>query len=268
MRKLAVGAALAAGLAPTTGTDDDFGPAATDTPVVIQHLFVGGDGLSTKNRNGTSFEASGIVTLRGTVLAFAAMSCPGTAKHSSTICGHPLSSLGTGAVALRRSTDSAKTWGTLIFVNTTVTSQQRDVLAGPVPVADEETGNLFVSWARKQSPPHGQTQRQRQRRGEGGGLGFLDAWVAKSTDLGLTWSTPQNITPPDLQHHHVGLGSYGHGVQIRDGPHKGRLLVQYYGDVGGERAWLYYSDTSGESWEVTGVVSGSGPTVRQLCVLA
>ncbi len=83
---------------------------------------------------------------------------------------------------------------------------------------------------------------------------------------GLTWSRPLNITPPDLlQHqHHVGLGSYGHGVQIRNGPHKGRLLVQYYGDVGGERAWLYYSDTHGSTWEVTGALSGNGPTVRLL----
>ena len=112
------------------------------------------------------------------------MTCPGRAKHSATVCGVPLTRYGTGAIALRRSTDSARTWGPLIFINATVSSLQRDVLAGPVPVADEETGDLFVTWARKQSTlPHREQSELARQSTQKGGLGFLDAWVAKSTDL-------------------------------------------------------------------------------------
>ena len=50
--------------------------------VVVQHLFLGGDGLTADDPNGTTFEASGLVTVKGVVVAFAAMGCPGTAKHS------------------------------------------------------------------------------------------------------------------------------------------------------------------------------------------
>jgi hypothetical protein len=156
-------------LSPTSSRQSTEGANA----VVVQHLFLGGDGLASGDINGTTFETSGLVTLRGVVFACAAMSCPGRAKHSVTVCGAPLARYGTGAIALRRSADSARTWGPLLFINATVDSLERDVLAGPVPVADEETGSLFVSWARKQSPPQAQS----------GGLDFLDAWVAKSTDL-------------------------------------------------------------------------------------
>ena len=159
-------------------------PRATNSDsVVVQHLFLGGDGLASGDPNGTTFETSGLLTLRGVVLAFAAMSCPGRAKHSTAVCGAPLTRYGTGAIALRRSADSARTWGPLIFINATVSSLQRDVLAGPVPVADEETGDLFVTWARKQSSPPHREQGELAPQTQKGGLGFLDAWVAKSTDL-------------------------------------------------------------------------------------
>ena len=216
---------------------------AAGAPVVHQRLFSGGDGLADHNPNGTTFEASGLVNLKGVTLAFAAMGCPGTAKHSLVTCAPPLSSFGSSLVALRRSTDSAASWGPLLLVNTTVKSS-KDTSSGAVPLVDEETGTLFVAWARgprlKEPSPEG-------------GLGFLDAWAAKSTDLGLSWSRPMNITPANLaaSGHHVGLGAYGHGIQIKGGPHRGRLLLQFYGIVGGERGWFYYSDDHGASWQAT-----------------
>ena len=68
-------AALAALVSPRTVGGAD---------VVVQHLFLGGDGLTADDPNGTTFEASGLVTVKGVVVAFAAMGCPGTAKHSSS----------------------------------------------------------------------------------------------------------------------------------------------------------------------------------------
>ena len=88
--------------------------------VVVQRLFTGGDGLAVHDPNGTTFEASGLVCVKGVTLAFAAMGCSGKTKHSSVTCPAPLSAFGSSLVALRRSTDSAKTFGPLIFVNTTV----------------------------------------------------------------------------------------------------------------------------------------------------
>jgi len=111
-------------LSPTSSRQSTEGANA----VVVQHLFLGGDGLASGDINGTTFETSGLVTLRGVVFAFAAMSCPGRAKHSVTVCGAPLARYGTGAIALRRSADSARTWGPLLFINATVDSLERDVL--------------------------------------------------------------------------------------------------------------------------------------------
>jgi hypothetical protein len=169
-----------------------------DTPVVEQRLFSGGDGLAVRNPNGTMFEASGLVSVRGVTLAFAAMGCPGKAKHSSVTCAAPLSAFGSGSlVALRRSTDSALTWGPLIFVNTTVTSSD-DTASGAVPLVDDETGAVFVAWAR--GP-------RLKVVGPSGGIGFRDAWVAKSTSRGLSWGRPMNITPANLS-------ASGHGVGV------------------------------------------------------
>jgi hypothetical protein len=199
---------------------------------VVQHLFRSGDGLANHGSpNGTQFETSGLIAHRGVVLAFVAVGCQG--KHSGVICGQPLAGYGTSMIGLRRSTDSAKMWGPLIVINTSITSMW-DESAGAVPVADNETGYLFVCWARKSLPWAGKHKVAQ------------DAWVAHSTDLGLSWSKPANITPSVGPGHLVGLGSYGHGVQVRAGAHKGRLLVQFYGvGSGRERAWFYYSDDHG-----------------------
>ena len=90
-------------------------------------------------------------------------------------------------------------------VNGQVISSE-DTASGAVPLVDDETGTLFVAWAR--GP-------RLKESSSNAGLGFRDAWAAKSTDLGLTWSRPMNITPADLSGHHVGLGAYGHGcVQL------------------------------------------------------
>jgi hypothetical protein len=204
-------------------------------PVVVRHLFRGGDGLPPASAgagpNATTFEIAGLVSLHGVSLAFAAMSCPGQAKHSSVVCPGRLAGYGSQMIGLRRSTDSFRTdaWnGLLSVINTTVPGgSQLDSTTGPVPVVDEETGTVFVTWARK---AHRCTAPKTK-----GGIGICDVWAANSTDIGLSWSTPVNITPPGLaaSHHHPGIGSYGHGVQIKGGRHKGRLLVQFYGTAAG-----------------------------------
>jgi hypothetical protein len=226
-------------------------------PVVVQHLFRGGDGLppTSAGPNATTFEIAGLVSLHGVSLAFAAMSCPGQAKHSSAVCPGRLAGYGSQMIGLRRSTDSfsSDAWrSSLIVINTTVPGgSQLDSTTGPVPVADHETGTLFVTWARK---AHRCTAPKAARKG---GLGICGVWAANSTDLGMSWGKPVNITPPDLtaSHHRPGIGSYGHGVQIQQGRHKGRLLVQFYGSAAGEQAWFYYSDHHGAGpWEASGAL--------------
>jgi hypothetical protein len=44
----------------------------------------------------------------------------------------------------------------------------------------------------------------------------------------------------------------GHGIQIKEGLHRGRLLLQFYGTLhGAERGWFYYSDDHGSTWQVS-----------------
>ena len=109
-----------------------------------------------------------------------------------------------------------------------------------------------MTWARK---AHRCTAPKAARKG---GLGICGVWAVNSTDLGMSWGKPVNITPPDLtaSHHRPGIGSYGHGVQIQQGRHKGRrLLVQFYGSAAGEQAWFYYSDHHGAGpWEASGAL--------------
>ncbi len=66
------------------------------------------------------------------------------------------------------------------------------------------------------------------------------AYVITSEDGGLLWSDAT------LLFANVGVGP-GHGVQLENGPHAGRLLVPGY-DEGG---LVYYSDDHGQTWSMS-----------------
>ena len=80
--------------------------------------------------------------------------------------------------------------------------------------------------------------------------------ITKSSDEGLTWSEPVNIskqvTRPEWTWVATGPGV---SIQLQQGPHKGRLVVPCDHDVmlGEQRimhSHMFYSDDHGETWQL------------------
>lgn len=80
-------------------------------------------------------------------------------------------------------------------------------------------------------------------------------WMSYSDDDGKTWSAPRDITP-DLRKDwmkFLGTGP-GTGIVLRNGPHKGRILIPVYttNNVshlnGSQSSRVIYSDDHGKTW--------------------
>ncbi|XAZ31898.1 sialidase family protein [Paenarthrobacter ureafaciens] len=92
----------------------------------------------------------------------------------------------------------------------------------------------------------------------------ISSAVIESSDAGVTWSQPRlitNVTKPGTSKTNPAAGdvrsnfaSSGEGIQLKYGPHKGRLIQQYAGDVrqadGSNKiqADSVYSDDHGVTW--------------------
>lgn len=110
---------------------------------------------------------------------------------------------------MRRSLDGGRT-----FLPTVVLcpSGQKHTWTNPVPVWDQETGRLFLFY----SDNLGNCQ--------------TDNYLMYSDDLGETWSPPRRINalleqggaPP------FHLAGPGHGIQLKRGPHAGRLIIPFW----------------------------------------
>lgn len=90
---------------------------------------------------------------------------------------------------------------------------------------------------------------------QGGGFS-----IARSTDDGRTWSAPIAVVPKPNAEGWCGGGAFNnnHGVQLRVGPHAGRLVIGarvFRIGIYENRAkgGLIYSDDHGETWQVGGV---------------
>jgi len=178
------------------------------------------------------------VTPKGTVLAF----CEGRRNSNSD----------TGDIDLlmKRSTDNCDTWST----QKVVWNDSDNTCGNPCPVVDTNTGTvwLLTTWNRGDDREHGiiAGQSKDTRR----------VFVISSTDDGLTWSKPGEITAdvkkPDWTWYATGPGS---GIQIRQGEHAGRLILacdhieaktkHYYSHI-------VYSDDHGKTWKLGGSTPG------------
>lgn len=174
------------------------------------------------------------VTNAGTVLAF----CEGRNDGGGDT--------GNIDLLLKRSVDNGKTWS----AQQVVWDDGGNTCGNPAPVVDRETGtiHLLMTW----------------NRGDDHERDIIDlkskdtrrVYVARSTDDGVTWTVPEEITGStkraDWTWYATGPGA---GIQIAQGAHQGRLVIpcdhieaetkDYYSHV-------VFSDDYGATWVLGG----------------
>ena len=175
-----------------------------------------------------------VVTKKGTVLAF----CEGR-KYGRADTGE-INTL------LKRSEDNGKTWSDFRIV----WEDNGNVCGNPCAVVDQDTGTIWLlsTWNRGDDP-------EREIR-DGTSTDTRRVFVCYSNDDGRSWSRPKEITS-DVKKKHWNWYATGPGagIQLRQGKHKGRLLIPCDHMIqGDDRYWSHviYSDDHGKTWKLGG----------------
>ncbi|WP_159001218.1 sialidase family protein [Streptomyces sp. SBT349] len=210
--------------APATGTPSPRRPPTAPEPALSTPFEHHAEGYA-------CFRIPAVVTTpRGTLLAFA--------EARLTDCGD----VGDIDLVVKRSTDGGRTWGAM----TVLRGRHTDGGFGnPVPVVDAVSGRVSLLFA------HNGWEWEDGERVRGP----RSLHSLSSGDDGLTWTAggvQAPLKPTDWTWVSVGPG---HGVQLRRGPHAGRLIVAGDHDTAAGRsgAQLYYSDDGGVTWRLGAV---------------
>ena len=175
------------------------------------------------------------ITTKGTLLAF----CEARWKSSSDT--------GNIDLVMRRSTDNGATWGPIV----TLVDDGDNVCGNPCPIVDQKTGDIILLITKNiGSEDQGQIMK--------GEASPRTPWMLRSTDDGVTWSAPVDISAqarkPDWRWYATGPG---HGIQLTDN----RLVAPCDHSTGPEDADVHshviYSDDGGSTWQVGGVLPGT-----------
>jgi sialidase-1 len=175
-------------------------------------------------------------------------------------------------LVMKRSTDNGKTWSALEIV-----VDNNLLKAGnPAPVVDLHDprfpkGRLFLLY-NTATTSEGDARK---------GIGVREVWYITSTDNGMTWSKPSNIT---TSVHKPLAPSYnaaynfaedwrtnaltpGHALQLTRGKNKGRIFVAANHSAGAmldkhnvetNKAHCFYSDDHGDTWLLGATVEMPG----------
>ncbi|MEO1995219.1 MAG: sialidase family protein, partial [Planctomycetaceae bacterium] len=191
-----------------------------------QVLFKAGDG----NYGGYRIPSLLVTSTPLTVLAFA------EARQALDGFGVPFPDRAVTEVVMRRSVDGGRTWSKrqLIVESANVTT------GNPCAVLDRDTGTISLVFCRGIPPA------------KAGGIN-KSAHVIKSTDDGLTWSKPADITSAAKgdQWKYVFTGP-GSGIQLKTG----RLLIPCSAEWGPQFSYMVYSDDHGATWQRTAPLVG------------
>lgn len=158
---------------------------------------------------------------------------------------------------MKRSTDNGKTWG----AQQVVWDDGTNTCGNPCPVLDEETGEILLLLTQNRGDVPEKdiiTKKSESTR---------TVWLSRSTDDGLTWAKPVDITQttkkPEWGWYATGPGT---GIQIKHGPRKGRLVIPCdfsYDDPNGKvrngpfeyGSHAIYSDDHGKTWQLGGIIT-------------
>lgn len=158
-------------------------------------------------------------------------------------------------LVLRRSEDGGRTWEPLQVI----WDDADNTCGNPCAVLDEQTGVVWMLGTHNLgTDAEAQIIRNEAQ-------GTRTVWLLSSADHGRTWSRP--VPQPQLKPAAWGWYATGPGVgiQIRRGPHAGRLVIpcdHSYADPAGQRgggpyeygAHAVHSDDHGRTWQLGGVV--------------
>lgn len=167
---------------------------------------------------------------KDTVLAF----CEG--RRSSA------SDTGDIDILLRRSIDRGQSWGDVQLV----VSDGTDTCGNPCPIVDASNGTIWLLFCKNPGVGAENTDYKAKR----------TAWVMRSTDGGVTWSDPIEITKDVKKPSWIWYATGpGHGIQLESG----RLLaacdhVSKRGKSRSGHSHVVYSDDSGKTWKIGGIV--------------
>ena len=146
--------------------------------------------------------------------------------------GTVLATFGSSSVRLRRSEDGGKTWGE------EVTIAKPGFQAGGLTV-HEKTGDV-IAFSERHHPP-------------------AEINVFRSTDHGKTWQPLDAIIDKDSKGNLPSMHMNEHGITLRHGEHKGRLLrpTRWYAGKNERARWpqhytnAMYSDDGGKTWQTS-----------------
>lgn len=161
-------------------------------------------------------------------------------------------------IILKRSTDGGRTWGPLQVV----AEKGRDSLNNPCAVVDAKTGRIVVLYQSYPAHIHERGGIEAGTEGTNTVRGFL----VTSDDDGLTWSAPRDVTRGVK---HAALATTiasgpGIGIQLRRGPHAGRLVMPFNeGPYGRWQVYAAFSDDGGATWTPGDNVPGGLETNAQ-----
>ena len=216
---------------------------ADTKPPVCTDLFVskeaGGDHDYRSFRLPTA-----VVTDKGSVLVFV------EARPGGSDLAHQ-------DIVMRRSADGGRSWEPMRIV---AEHGDHHVMTGAA-VQDRETGRIFLHY-RYDPAKLGMSALKAGKLETGSEGKWVDRqFVIHSDDDGLSWSEPRDSTaavkPPRAER---GGASPSCGIQLRRGPHKGRLVIPYHwqwnwaqhGSDDGTtemRGCAIYSDDHGKTWQ-------------------
>jgi sialidase-1 len=230
---------LALGLCSLTATAGQRPAREGDAAIDEQPVFTAGEGGYHTYRI-----PSLIVTKTGTLLAF----CEGRKSGRGDA--------GDIDLLLRRSTDGGKTWGK----TQVVWNDGTNTCGNPCPVVDAATGAIWLLLT------HNLGKDTEAEIVNGTGDGSRTVWITKSTDDGVTWAKPLEITKdvkkPEWTWYATGPGI---GIQTKSG----RLVIpcDSKSEKGKVReSHVIFSDDHGKTWKLGGVV-GPGCNESQVAEL-
>ncbi|GCD46291.1 sialidase family protein [Streptomyces paromomycinus] len=221
------------------------GYASFRIPAVVGTGATASDDTATDPGSGASSDSgpgSGSATDPGTLLAFAEGRVHSAADHGDI------------DIVLKRSADGGRTWGPL----QTVARNGTGTAGNPAPVV-LDGGRIVLVHVRSAAT----ATEDRIRRGLVSAADARRVWVQHSDDEGATWSEPREITDQAKRSNWRWYATTpGHALQLRHGPHAGRLVVPanhsiaptFSGDNGTEGRYngghVLLSDDEGANWRI------------------